>query len=738
VDILQKKRPKNFIYDTNTKNISFIQTMLDLKKLNIKNNAFFLKLYDTKLIGVDPYDPGLSDELVIRIINECIRNPWYFLREVKRIPVGSNMKGIPYILNRANLASTWCFIHNIDGYTTIPRQIGKTDSSIAMIDWAEQFATSSSEFAFFNLKGDRAAANLNKLRVQRSLLPSYLQIKKFNEDGKVEKGKDNTYTITNPATKNTLTAFSSATSKESAETRGRGCTQPIQYFDEFEFTPHIYTIMTAAGPAFVSASRTARENKSMYGRIFTSTPGDLDSAPGMQAANVLEGTCRFSEKFYDWSLAEVKEYISTNSSNGIVYIEFTYTQLGKDEEWFLENCKSLNNDPAKIKRELLLQRFHGSKESPYDQEALNIISESRGTIIEELFISKLFKFDIYEELDPTRIYFVGVDVANGYGEDNSAVTIFDPYLLRPVAEFKCPYISVTQFKQLLFVLVKKFIPKAILAIERNHNGEAILAMLRSTEISHRLYWDNSKDIVASNVDEKLDNQGFLKKEAMKRKLYGISTNPASRPRMFALLDTWIRENKDKFVTNNIIDDLLKLVRTKTGKIEAASGFHDDSIMSFLMCLYLYYYGNNLMRYGYERGLTSTEILSKHIKDSNIDVYDYLSDTDKEFFSSQYKEIELYKQIEEDKYREIAESDLEIDLADDKEFLADYIERTKSEIKNIDPYEYKLRKEMEMNMKSARFTSSDTTSHGGVAKITTVDESEDSYDSDDLSWFDELI
>ena len=35
----------------------------------------------------------------------------------------------------------------------------------------------------------------------------------------------------------------------------------------------------------------------------------------------------------------------------------------------------------------------------------------------------------------------------------------------------------------------------------------------------------------------------------------------------------------------IVDDLMKLVRKNT-KIQAAPGFHDDSIMSYLFCLYV--------------------------------------------------------------------------------------------------------------------------------------------------------
>lgn len=80
------ERGRKYIYDVQTKNISFIQTSVDLKRLGIKNHMFFLKLYDPSLRGVDPHSPTLTDDQIIRIINECIINPWFYLREVARVP----------------------------------------------------------------------------------------------------------------------------------------------------------------------------------------------------------------------------------------------------------------------------------------------------------------------------------------------------------------------------------------------------------------------------------------------------------------------------------------------------------------------------------------------------------------------------------------------------------------------------------------------------------------------------
>ena len=626
-------KKRTFIYDIKTRNLSFLQVAVDLKRLGIKNNMFFLRLYDETLQGVDPFSPYLTEDQMVRIINECIINPWYFLRECVRIPdQGGN--GIPYQLHRANLAQTFCFLLGIDHYVVIPRQKGKTQSAIAIIDWAFLFGTTNSEIAFINKRSEDAINNLARLKAQRDLLPSYMQMKiAYDEDGDEVKERNNVKSLMNPTNKNRIVTKPSATSIQTADGIGRGNTQPIQYYDEVEFTPFIKTIIEAAGPAFVTAARNAKRNNSAYCRIFTSTPGDLDTQPGQDAMEIISKTCKWTEKFYDWSLDDINEYIEKCSENKIVYIEYSYTQLGEGEEWFNEQCRILNNNPQKIKREILLKRMRGSQDSPFDPEDLDALPDMKGIIKDEIFINKLFPLYIYEELDKERIYMIGVDVASGYGDrrDNSALTIVDPYTLKVVAEFKSPYISEAEFTKFIYTLVRRYIPRAIVIIERN-KGSAIIEFLRQTEIARNIYFENVKDPMEESVVDRLDNKGFLKKEATKRRMFGVWTGPKSRERMFELLYVHVKEKKDKLIGHFLIDDILSLVVTKGGKIVAGQGFHDDNVMSYLMVLYVYYHGNNLSRFGFTKGSLPDENERNKGLDYE-DIYEELPEDLKEAFKN---------------------------------------------------------------------------------------------------------
>lgn len=593
----------NVFYDWETKNISFLQVAEDLRRLGIKNNMFFLRLYDKGLQGIDPHGPVacLSDELIYRIVNECVHNPWYYLREVARIPDQGNSKGVPYLLNRANLAATWCFINNIDHYLTIPRQTGKTQSIIANLTWAYLFGTSNSAFAFFATSQELASENLDRVKQQRALLPPFLQLKESCVIDKVLNTKDveidNVRKIYNPLTKNTIVTKSKASSKESAMKLGRGNTLPITYSDETEFTSFIDEIVKAAGPAFHTAAKNAKRNGAAYCRIFTSTPGDLDSPAGIAAGKILEQTYKWSEGFYDIGPEKAKEIIELNAANGIVYIEYSYKQLGFDEQWFRDMCKVVNNDPIAIKREILLQRIRGSKDSPFNEDDLMAIQEIKPRKVEEFYINDVYRIDVYKKLRKDFPYLIGVDCSTGIGVDNTAVSIVNPYTLQVDAEFKNPYMSAPDVKRFLFTLVRRHMPNAVLCIERNMTGSAIIDELAESAVSRNIFYSDSKDLV--KTDSKVKN-GSVMREAEKRRLRGVYTGGNSRKLMMALLHETVAEYKERLTSEFLIEDILKLV-IKNGKIQAGAGAHDDCVMSYLIALYVYTYAKNINRWGIVRG-----------------------------------------------------------------------------------------------------------------------------------------
>ena len=93
-----------------------------------------------------------------------------------------------------------------------------------------------------------------------------------DENGSLQKGKDNATMISNPINGNSIITKAKATSYESGLSLARGMTAPIEYFDEPEFTNHIGTIISNSVSTYETAAANAKRNNGMYARIFTCTP----------------------------------------------------------------------------------------------------------------------------------------------------------------------------------------------------------------------------------------------------------------------------------------------------------------------------------------------------------------------------------------------------------------------------------------------------------------------------------
>lgn len=327
--------------------------------------------------------------------------------------------------------------------------------------------------------------------------------------------------------------------------------------------------------------------------------GDLDTKPGEAAEKILKKTIKWSESFYNKDPDEIRAMIKKNESNGIIYIEYFYYQIGLDNDWLKEISTKIG-DPLTVRREILLQRLHGSDLSPFPRDAVEYISGQIQTPIDELYVASYYRFDIYSPLKKNVPYLIGIDCSTGTGSDNNAITIVDPYTVRPVAEFASPYIGETDYMMLIRRLVKDYIPRAIVIIERNSVGDAIIDGLMRTDIAGRLYFDKDKDLVEQRMREAQTTESILAHKARLKSYYGVYTQGKSREDMMSILSRRINENKDDFITKNVITDISGLIRTSSGKIEARPGGHDDSIMSYLMAMYVYYHGNNLAAFGFFR------------------------------------------------------------------------------------------------------------------------------------------
>lgn len=588
-------------YDFSTKNTSFLELYKDLYSLGIKNNKFFLAIYDRSLMGINPFSEALPLSVILRIIIECMRNPWYWLREICRVPQdGSPIEpggGSCFLIDRSSAASWYCFINYIDHYLCKPRQTGKTHCALSEIDYAYIFGSKSATILFANKDAENNKMNLYRLKCHRDMLPRYMQMKTtVDMVGNLIKEKNSVTAIRNPVNNNSIKLLPRANSKDSAMTCGRGATSSLMYFDEWDFIPFNTTIMDSAAFAYSRARENSLAAGSMACRLFTSTPGDLDSRDGAAATEWLDHTLKWDDTFYDIPIEKLRNMVSDVQSkrNGIMWIEHSWKQLKKTQKWFEDQCRLVSWNLETIAREIELRRLHGSSMSPFKREDIMYIQRNKRKPIGEIDLSKnLCPFKFYKKMKKSVPYFICIDPSEGLALDNNAVEIESPYTLEVVCEMRNPYISQRDLSKMIVQFMDLFCPNALLIIE-NNKGRELINCLRETKYATRVWYDSGKML---EISEKLDKYGVQAREALERRAYGVSTNTASRSIMMGILERMMDEEKRKFVSEYVVDDISALIRTSSGKIEAAPGQHDDNIMAYLFGPYIKFNSNNLVDFG---------------------------------------------------------------------------------------------------------------------------------------------
>ena len=579
-----------------TTNQSFLDMHYYLKRTGRVNNNFMLVLYDAGLAGVNPRDPQLPTQLKQRVLREIIVNYWYFIREVVRIPeAGGNVSGgARFRLDRGSMAMSYLFTFNYNMYVELPRQFGKTTCVVCRILWEYQFGTSYSRMMFIHKDHGGAKDNLAKLKEIRDALPSWLQMSSaIGLDGKKLKVPNTREGIEHPINHNKIDTTASARSKDAAEKMGRGATVPRQFWDEFGFIMFNDVAYTAAAPAFSKASETAKKNNAPYGIIITTTPGDLGTSQGRFAYDMRNNATPWNEAYYDYDANNLKILAESNTKSSFFLIRYTYQQLGKGNEYFNTQCRDLGNNWDKIRREILLEWSEIASNCPFAPEDLKVIKAHIREPIRQMFFGRVgqYVFNVYEDISPMYPPIIGVDVSGATFNDASAITIIDSKTTRVTATMNCNFIPTDDLADVIYILVKQYMPNAVVNIERNGGfGSSVIQRLVKTSVKKNLYYE----IKEKPVEERFDG---YRVNSVKRlvKVYGLDSNKSVRAQLIDLLMERSRMHRDKFVAQILYDEMSMMVVKNSGKVEHSDRTHDDQVFSLLMALYVWYYGHNVMQ-----------------------------------------------------------------------------------------------------------------------------------------------
>lgn len=603
--VIQNQPPKIY-YQMSTSNKSFLNMHNYLKAIGIKNNKFMLALFDPDLAGIDPYGIdklNISDNqkkiLKAKVLREVCRNYFYFLREVVRVPANGFPKGVPYELNRGNLAFNYCSLYNLNIFFEMPRQVGKTMAANVRYLYIYNFASANSNIIFMNKQNIDAKRNLESLKAIRDLLPSYLQMsQEFSViNGKRKRLPSTVTTIQQPVNHNIIRTVPGARNETAAANLLRGQTITLWWADEWAFTPYNDTIFVNSMPALVKAFANAKRAGSPYGIIITTTAGILSTNEGKFAYDMKESATVFSEWWYDLNYEQIEEIIKNNINSVFVYIKYSYKQLGLGEKWFYNQCKNMMWKMVDIRREILLEWIDTPTNSPFNQDDLEAL---RGVIhdpITSVMILNKYTFNIYNKVPvsisgvPINPPIIGVDVSGGFHRDYSAISIIDSATTKYIGGIKCNYMPIPDLARVLTYLVKSMMPNAVVNIERNGGfGASLIAKLKEPGgIKENLYFEIKDRILEESTDE----IGRPIRRKVRTKVYGLDDNGDTRDLLIEILRERMERHKDKMPSPVMYDELSKMVVKRSGKVEHSENSHDDLVFSYLMALYVWYEGKNL-------------------------------------------------------------------------------------------------------------------------------------------------
>ena len=324
---------------------------------------------------------------------------------------------------------------------------------------------------------------------------------------------------------------------------------------------------------------------------------------GVEACSVKDNATPFSENWYDMSYDMIKELISKNTNSSFVYIRYDYKQLGLSEEWFRGQCIDLKKDWPTIRREILLEWSTVAENSPFKKEDLDIVKTLVKQPIQQIQLCNYYTMNIYEQMNPRSIPLIGVDVSGGFQRDSSAITVVDSLTTRVTADLNCNYISTVDLARVIHELVTKYMPRAVVNIERNGGyGASVLSKLITSSIKRNLYYE-----IKDKVIEERFNGTKISRKTQKTKIYGLDSSKDVRELLMQILRERMEHHKDKFISPIIYAELETLEVKRSGKIEHSSNGHDDQVFSYLMALYIWYEGKDLMeRYGIQKSAIKTD------------------------------------------------------------------------------------------------------------------------------------
>ena len=623
-------------YDT--KNESYLKLAGTYYAMGVKNYAFMLALHDQSLKDVDPFSPFLTELEMVKIGIECKINPWYYFREIAKVPARSGSDAVPLLANRGNIALYWCFFNHVMTYLVQIRQTGKSISTDVLDSYLLNIRCRGTTINLLTKDDALRSENIQRLKDIIDEMPFYLKQRS-------KKDLDNTELINISSLGNWYKAHLPQKAKKFALNTGRGMSSPIFRVDEGPFQANIEISLPAALAAGVAMRNKARANNEPYGTTLTTTAGKKDDPDGRYFYQQICAAAEWTEKFFDAKDAAELEVMIRAVSRGLkekmrvgdevirgefaVNITMNHRQLGYDDAWLLTALEETKSVGDAADRDFFNRWTSGSLSSPLTIQQMETI---RGSQKEPMYVEdcKIGSFRVpcrwYIPRDSIEMYMaknssiLSADTSDGGGGDDISLSLTDVKTGMLIASFNVNRINLLAFSE--WVCERWIIqsPNVTLIPERKSSAIALIDHLLLILPDRGI--DPFKRIFNRIVNEPDENKTAFEEIKLPlsrrphdiyvryKKAFGWATSGGgltSRSDLYSTTLMSAARNCGHMVNDKTTIDQILSLETRNGRVDHAPGEHDDAVIGWLLGHWMLTKAKNLLHYG----IQVTDILSRN-------------------------------------------------------------------------------------------------------------------------------
>jgi len=577
-----------------TRNRSFVNYAKKLKMTGVKNYQFCLAIVNPLLKDLDPHDPNLTLEEKMMVVEEVKLNPWYYFREVAKIPAKAGTEPNQFEANRGNIALYWNFFNHITTLLIQPRQTGKSVATYVLHAGILNIWASNSTVTLITKDDTLRTEAVVAIKDIASELPPYLRLR-------TKRDKNNSTEITVDLLGNKYRTAVGQASEKAALNVFRGTTTPVRHIDEFGYVKNIHITLSPYLAAGGAANEEAERTGNPYGTIFTTTPAYRNSKEGMFTYEKYAKGLAWSEFFFDLhNLDELNDTLDKNSKSGIMIIEMNHRQLGKTDDWLRKRIKDAQSEGDDVEADYLNIWPLGSGASPIDKNLIEKLTSSKREPDYAQISDSGYVISWYDSLENVegsyrnKPMIVTVDPSEAFGSDEIGFAIRDIKTGETLGTGVFNNTNTIEFSRFLFEFLMKY-KKSVMLIERKSTGMSmldniILLLLEAGEDPFkRLFnWVVQEYDTHVNRFSEIDVPLAKRNPSVYTKFrdtFGYATSgsgKASREKIYGDNVMSALKYTGSVAKDKTIIEQISSLKIKNNRLDHDSGKHDDLAVAWLL------------------------------------------------------------------------------------------------------------------------------------------------------------